>query len=62
MLFAVVDHRYRFMYVSVGSPGKNHDAAVFESSRLGLRLGSFYPVQNFLYFAYYISFCITLSY
>lgn len=40
ILFAVVDHRYRFMYVNVGSPGKNHDAAVFESSRLPKVLSS----------------------
>ncbi|CAN7946620.1 unnamed protein product, partial [Ixodes hexagonus] len=34
ILLAVVDHNYKFMYVNVGSPGRNHDAAVFRRSRL----------------------------
>lgn len=40
ILLAVVDHRYKFMYVNVGSPGRNHDAAVFERSRLPKVLAS----------------------
>ncbi|KAH7987844.1 hypothetical protein HPB52_024908 [Rhipicephalus sanguineus] len=40
ILFPVVDHRYRFMYVNVESPGKNHDAAVSESSRMPKVLAS----------------------
>ncbi|KAH7982259.1 hypothetical protein HPB52_003548 [Rhipicephalus sanguineus] len=35
-----IERRYRFTYVNVGSPGKNHDAAVFESSRLPKVLAS----------------------
>lgn len=34
ILLAVVDHMYKFLSISVGSPGRNHDAAVFEGSRL----------------------------
>ncbi|XP_077507836.1 uncharacterized protein LOC144118947 [Amblyomma americanum] len=34
ILLAVADHRYKFLYTNSGSPGRNHDAAVFEVSRL----------------------------
>ncbi|KAM7289360.1 protein ANTAGONIST OF LIKE HETEROCHROMATIN PROTEIN 1 [Ixodes scapularis] len=34
ILLAVADHAYRFLYTNVGSPGRNHDAAVFRRSRL----------------------------
>ncbi|KAL1468251.1 hypothetical protein MTO96_025559 [Rhipicephalus appendiculatus] len=34
ILLAVADLRYKFMYTNVGSPGRMHDAAVFERSRL----------------------------
>lgn len=34
ILLAVVDHAYKFLYTNVGSPGRNHDAAVFDGSRL----------------------------
>lgn len=34
ILLAVVDHTYKFLFVNVGSLGRNHDATVFESSRL----------------------------
>lgn len=40
ILLAVVDHQYRFMYTNVGSPGRIHDAAVFERSRLPTVLSS----------------------
>lgn len=29
ILLAVVDHNYKFLYANVGSPGRNHDSAVF---------------------------------
>lgn len=29
IFLAVADHSYRFLYTNVGSPGRNHDAAVF---------------------------------
>lgn len=31
---AVVNHAYKFLYTNVGSPGRNHGAAVFDGSRL----------------------------
>ncbi|KAL1481870.1 hypothetical protein MTO96_050373 [Rhipicephalus appendiculatus] len=34
ILLAVVDHTYKFLYTNVGSPGRNHDASVFQRSRL----------------------------
>uniref|UniRef100_G3MTI8 DDE Tnp4 domain-containing protein n=1 Tax=Amblyomma maculatum TaxID=34609 RepID=G3MTI8_AMBMU len=34
ILLAIADHKYRFLYTNVGSPGRNHDAGVFESSSL----------------------------
>ncbi|KAH6935631.1 hypothetical protein HPB50_007094 [Hyalomma asiaticum] len=34
ILLGVVDHHYKFMYMNVGSPGRIHDATVFERSRL----------------------------
>lgn len=34
ILLAVADHAYRFLYTNVGSPGRNHDSAVFQRSRL----------------------------
>lgn len=40
ILLAVADHRYRFLYTNTGSPGRNHDAGVFEESRLSKILGS----------------------
>ncbi|XP_037528482.1 uncharacterized protein LOC119405714 [Rhipicephalus sanguineus] len=40
ILLAVVDHHYKFMYTNVGSPGRMHDAAVFERSQLSKRLES----------------------
>ncbi|KAM7306559.1 protein ANTAGONIST OF LIKE HETEROCHROMATIN PROTEIN 1 [Ixodes scapularis] len=35
ILLALVDHRYLFRYISVGSPGKCHDANVYGRSPLG---------------------------
>ncbi|KAL3192637.1 hypothetical protein MRX96_058858 [Rhipicephalus microplus] len=47
IIFAVVDHLSKFMYLSVGSPGKNYDAAVFESSRLPKVLASeLFPLET----------------
>ncbi|CAN7991991.1 unnamed protein product [Ixodes hexagonus] len=40
ILLAVVDHTYKFLYTNVGSPGRNHDAAVFRRSRLPAVLAS----------------------
>ncbi|CAN7946338.1 unnamed protein product [Ixodes hexagonus] len=37
---AVVDQTYKFLYTNVGSPGRNHDAAVFRRSRLPAVLAS----------------------
>ncbi|XP_044248784.1 putative nuclease HARBI1 isoform X1 [Drosophila takahashii] len=34
VLFAMVDYRYRFSYISVGSPGRCHDSKIFENSNL----------------------------
>ncbi|CAN7985568.1 unnamed protein product [Ixodes hexagonus] len=34
ILLALVDHRYRFRYVSVGTPGRCHDASVYGRSSL----------------------------
>lgn len=34
ILLAVVDHKYKFLYTNSGSPGKNNDSAVFQTSRL----------------------------
>lgn len=34
ILLALVDHKYRFRYVNVGSPGRCHDAHVFHQSSL----------------------------
>nr|XP_029729803.1 uncharacterized protein LOC109406605 isoform X2 [Aedes albopictus] len=34
VLFASVDYRYRFQYISVGSPGRCNDSKIFESSKL----------------------------
>lgn len=34
ILLALVDHRYRFRYVNVGTPGRCHDAHVFRRSAL----------------------------
>ncbi|CAN7945902.1 unnamed protein product [Ixodes hexagonus] len=34
ILLAIVDHRYTFRYVNVGSPGKCHDSHVYRNSRL----------------------------
>ncbi|XP_052855105.1 uncharacterized protein LOC128263873 [Drosophila gunungcola] len=33
-LFALVDYRYRFLYVNVGCSGRCHDSQVYESSAL----------------------------
>ncbi|CAN8026282.1 unnamed protein product [Ixodes persulcatus] len=33
-LLALVDHKYRFRYINVGSPGRCHDAHVFHQSSL----------------------------
>ncbi|KAM7297561.1 uncharacterized protein ISCGN_022712 [Ixodes scapularis] len=40
ILLAVVDHNYRFLYVNVGSPGRNHDSAVFRKSMLPALIAS----------------------
>lgn len=40
ILQAVVDHRYRFLYTNVGSPGRNHDDATFCRSHLPSVLAS----------------------
>ncbi|XP_004205687.2 uncharacterized protein LOC101241637 [Hydra vulgaris] len=34
VLFSVVDCRYRFIYTSVGSPGRNNDSYIFQNSSL----------------------------
>ncbi|XP_064461838.1 uncharacterized protein LOC135371952 [Ornithodoros turicata] len=34
VLLALVDHRYRFLYINVGSPGRCHDAFVYHRSSL----------------------------
>ncbi|XP_064475534.1 putative nuclease HARBI1 [Ornithodoros turicata] len=34
ILLAIADHTYKFSYVNVGSPGRNHDSAVLQRSRL----------------------------
>ncbi|XP_077521601.1 uncharacterized protein LOC144132813 [Amblyomma americanum] len=34
VLLALVDHRYRFRYVNVGSPGRCHDAYIYQRSQL----------------------------
>ncbi|CAN7978825.1 unnamed protein product, partial [Ixodes persulcatus] len=34
ILLALVDHRYRFRYVNVGTPGRCHDAHVYRRSAL----------------------------
>lgn len=40
ILLAVADHNYKFLYTNVGSPGRNHDAGVFETSQLPNLLAS----------------------
>ncbi|XP_077531229.1 uncharacterized protein LOC144143334 [Haemaphysalis longicornis] len=40
ILLALVDHRYRFRYVNVGSPGGCHDAGVYGASNLCRTVGS----------------------
>lgn len=34
VLFASVDHRYRFTYINVGAPGRSNDSSIFEASKL----------------------------
>lgn len=34
VLLALVDHRYKFRYISVGSPGRNNDAHIYGESRI----------------------------
>ncbi|XP_049516618.1 uncharacterized protein LOC125942471 [Dermacentor silvarum] len=34
ILLAVVDHKYHFRYINVGSPGRCHDASVYGRSKL----------------------------
>uniref|UniRef100_A0A1B0D945 Uncharacterized protein n=1 Tax=Phlebotomus papatasi TaxID=29031 RepID=A0A1B0D945_PHLPP len=34
VLLAAVDHRYRFTYLNIGSPGRNNDSYIFERSAL----------------------------
>ncbi|XP_064475764.1 uncharacterized protein LOC135389661 [Ornithodoros turicata] len=34
VLLALVDHRYRFLYINVGSPGRCHDVYVYQRSSL----------------------------
>ncbi|XP_053699028.1 uncharacterized protein LOC128745998, partial [Sabethes cyaneus] len=34
ILFAAVDHRYRFTYINVGVPGRANDSTIFENSKL----------------------------
>ena len=38
VLLAMCDHAYRFLYIDVGSPGRNNDAAVFHKSTVLLLL------------------------
>ncbi|KAI8123866.1 putative nuclease HARBI1 [Lucilia cuprina] len=38
ILLAVVDHRYRFIYINVGVPGRCNDSAIFENSTLRKKL------------------------
>ncbi|KAH9368501.1 hypothetical protein HPB48_020784 [Haemaphysalis longicornis] len=40
ILLAVVDQNYKFLYTNVGSPGRNHDAAVYRASILPKVVGS----------------------
>ncbi|XP_047135300.1 putative nuclease HARBI1 [Hydra vulgaris] len=40
VLFAVVDCRYRFTYISVGSPGRNNDSYILQNSSLKATLES----------------------
>lgn len=34
MLLALVEHKYRFRYTSIASPGRSHDAYVYGRSKL----------------------------
>lgn len=34
ILLAIADQNYKCLYMNVGSPGRNHDAGVFENSKL----------------------------
>ena len=40
ILFALVDANYQFLYVDIGKPGSNNDAAVWQSSSLKKALTS----------------------
>ncbi|KAH9376812.1 hypothetical protein HPB48_019383 [Haemaphysalis longicornis] len=39
-VLTLVDHRYRFLYTSVGSPGCCHDAYIYQGSKLDECAGS----------------------
>ena len=43
ILQAVVDHKYRFININVGHPGKHHDAYVFKESSLFEYPEQFFP-------------------
>ncbi|XP_049316544.1 uncharacterized protein LOC125779312 [Bactrocera dorsalis] len=38
VLFALVDYRYRFLYISVGCPGRCNDSKIFQCSKLNTAL------------------------
>lgn len=40
ILLAVVDQNYKFLFTNVGSPGRNHDAAVYRASILPKVVGT----------------------
>lgn len=40
ILLAVVDQCYKFMYINVGTPGRNHDSDIFQKSKLPKILSS----------------------
>ncbi|XP_070068180.1 putative nuclease HARBI1 [Drosophila takahashii] len=40
VLFALVDYRYRFTYVNIGSAGRCHDSAIFQRSSLARKMVS----------------------
>ena len=37
-LMAIADHKYRFTYISVGSPGSNADSTVFKNTKFGQKI------------------------
>lgn len=40
VLLALVDHKYNFMYINFGSPGRNHDAGIYHKSSLPALIAS----------------------